>query len=80
MVASFPAVEQDMPQARCLHQGYRDRPCLIMRSDLDVAAVVDHSVDCLAHLGLDAGDIGLTSPRQPSKIGHLDGCGLRRSQ
>ena len=45
MVASFPAVEQDMPQARCLHQGYRDRPCLIMRGDLDVAAVVDHSVE-----------------------------------
>jgi hypothetical protein len=57
MVASFFAVEQNMPQARCLHQGYRDRPCLIKRSDLDVAAVVDHSFDCLAHLGLDAGDL-----------------------
>jgi hypothetical protein len=57
MVAGLPVVEQDMPRARCLHQGHSDPPCLIMCGDLDVAVVVDHRVDRLPNLGLDPGDL-----------------------
>jgi hypothetical protein len=50
-------VEQDLSQARWLHQGYSDAVRLIMRRDFDVATRRDDIVDYLRDRGLDIGDI-----------------------